>query len=81
MTAPGRAGDGYIGWEGREETDRPAGQLRSEIGVGSPRSSPETEPVARIASKRSPTFAVCWMSASGSLYRSRTMHLDWSSLK
>jgi len=42
---------------------------------------PETELVARIASMRSPRCAMCSMSASESLYRSRTMHSDWSSLK
>src|SRR5215510_2098655 len=44
--------------------------------LGSPRSSLETNPVARIASPSSPRFAACSMSASESLYRSRTMHSD-----
>jgi hypothetical protein len=37
--------------------------------------------VERIASIRSPRCAVCSMSASESLYRSRTMHSDWSSFE
>jgi hypothetical protein len=40
---------------GREQTDHAAGHLSSAL--GSPRSSPETEPVARIASVRSPRCA------------------------
>jgi hypothetical protein len=39
--------------------------------LGSPRSSPETDPVARIASARSPRCAACSMSASESLNRAR----------
>src|SRR5215472_11148192 len=44
--------------------------------LGSPRSSLETNPVARIAAPSSPRFAACSRSASESLYRSRTIHSD-----
>jgi hypothetical protein len=38
--------------------------------LGSPRSWPETDPVAKIAAMRSPTCAPCSMTASESRYRS-----------
>lgn len=54
----------------------PSASFALSSALGSPRSSPDTDPVARIASPISPRFAKCSMSASESLCRSRTMHSD-----
>jgi hypothetical protein len=54
----------------RRELERALDSIPDDFGW----QSPVTEPVARIAADRSPTCAVCSMSASESLYCSRTMH-------
>src|SRR6266508_4713532 len=67
----------YIDWKGVKRRTSLSAIFALSSALGSPTSSPETEPVARIASIRSPRCAVCSMSASESLYRSWTMHSDW----
>ena len=52
---------------GREETDHVAGHRRSELCARLTDEFAEAEPVARIASVRSPSYAACSMSASESL--------------
>src|SRR6185437_8390177 len=70
-------GDGvYIDRKGVNRRTGPSASFALSSAPGSPSSSLETNPVARIAAPSSPRFAACSRSASESLYRSRTMHSD-----
>src|SRR5262249_29659366 len=77
-TSSGQDGvDGaYIDRKGVKRRTGPSASFALNSAPGSPRSSLETNPVARIAAPSSPRFAACSRSASESLYRSRTMHSD-----
>ena len=65
----------YIDRKGVKRRTGPSASNALSWAPGSPRSSLETNPAARIAAPSSPRFAACSRSASESLYRSRTMAL------
>jgi hypothetical protein len=74
--SPKLASGGYIDRKGVKIRTGPPVSIALSSALGSPRSTLEPDPVARIASPISPRFAACSMSAAESLYRSRTVHSD-----